>query len=153
MTLRPELGDYNSVVCFKAVITGVEDTLGPDGAAVVFTRAGKVRGHDLAKELSVTNSGTPIEQIAAVLDKAVGKDGTRLCAVKKTYLEGDKIIIETVDTVCSAGEEQGSDRSCTFTLGAIWGALEAIMGKTYIGEHTESVLRGGQCDRFEFSEL
>ena len=33
--IRKDLGDFSSVVCFKAVITGVEDTLGPDGAAVV----------------------------------------------------------------------------------------------------------------------
>ena len=39
---RETLAEFNSVVCFKAVIVGVEDTLGEDGAAVVFTRAGKV---------------------------------------------------------------------------------------------------------------
>jgi hypothetical protein len=26
--LRPELGEFNSIVCFKAVITGMEDSLG-----------------------------------------------------------------------------------------------------------------------------
>ena len=26
-------------------------------------------------------------------------------------------------------------------------------GKTYLGQHTESVLRGGEYDRFEFTEL
>lgn len=151
--LRPELGDFNSIVCFKAVITGVEDTLGKDGAAVVFTRAGKVRGHNLAGELGVAGSQVPIEQIAGVMNKAVGAEGTRLCAVTKSYQEGDKIIIETQETVCSAGEPQGSDRNCTFTLGAVWGALEAITGKTYLGEQTESVLRGGSSDKFEFTEL
>lgn len=151
--LRPELGDFSSVVCFKAVITGVEDTLGPDGAAVVFTRAGKVRGHALANELGVAGSNIPVEKLAEILNSAVGMDGTRLCAVTKSYQDGDKLVIETQETVCSAGEPQGSDRTCTFTLGAVWGAVEAITGKTYLGEQTESVLRGGSCDRFEFSEL
>ena len=151
--LRPTLGDYNSIVCFKAVITGIEDTLGPDGAAVVFTRAGKVRGHNLAGELGVTGTNVPTEQLADLLNGAIGKDGTRLTGVKSVVKEGDTFIVDCFDTVCSAGEPQGSDRKCTFTLGAVWGALEAITGQTLLGEHTESVLRGGQYDRFVFSPL
>ena len=151
--IRKELGDFNSVVCFKAVITGVEDTLGPDGAAVVFTRAGRVRGHNLARELGVSGKNYPVEQIASVLNDALGKDGTRLCAVDKSYMDGDKLVVETQETVCSAGEEPGSDRQCTFTLGAVQGALEEITGKTYLAEHTDSVLRGGGSDKFVFTEL
>lgn len=150
-TYRPQLGDFSSVVCFKAVIVGVEDTLGVDGAAVVFTRAGKVRGHTLVRELGLTGSNPPTEQIASLLNAAIGHDGTRLAAVTRSYDDGDNVIIETQDTVCSAGEPQGSDRRCTFTLGAVWGAMEAITGRTYLGEQTESVLRGGNSDKFVFS--
>lgn len=150
---RPELGDYSSVVCFKAVITGVEDTLGTDGAAVVFTRAGKVRGHNLANEMGVAGSQVPVEKMADLLNGAVGKEGTRLTGVKSVTKEGDNYIVDCYDTVCSAGEPQGSDRKCTFTLGAVWGALEAITGETFLGEHTESVLRGAPYDRFVFSPL
>ena len=151
--IRPNLGDFSSVVCFKAVITGVEDTLGPDGAAVVFTRAGKVRGHALANELGVAGSNVPVEKMADLLNGAIGEQGTRLTGVKSVTKEGDTYIVDCFDTVCSAGEPQGSDRKCTFTLGAVWGALEAITGQIFIGEHTESVLRGGQYDRFVFSPL
>lgn len=42
-------------------------------------------------------------------------------------------------------------RKCTFTLGAVWGALEEITGKRLKGTHTESVLRGGSNDVFEFA--
>ena len=151
--LRPLVGDYNSIVCFKAVIVGVEDTLGEDGAAVVFTRAGKVRGRNLASDLGVAGSNVPVEQIAPLLDAAIGKNGTCLAAVTRSYQQGEDIVIETQDTACSAGEPMGSDRKCTFTLGAVWGALEAITGQTYLGEHTESVLRGGTSDKFVFSPL
>lgn len=153
MTARPELGDYNSIVCFKSVITGIEDTLGTDGAAVAFTRAGKLRGHALASELGVAGAKVPVEQLAELLNKALGKDGTRLCAVRSVTKQGDDLIVDTQETVCSAGEPAGSDRNCTFTLGAVWGALEAIEGVTYLGEQTESVLRGSQYDRFVFSPL
>ncbi|MFC4455336.1 hypothetical protein [Deinococcus sonorensis] len=152
-SVRQELGDFNSIVCFKAVITGVEDTLGPDGAAVVFTRAGKVRGQVLATELGLAGSDIPVEQIAGALNAAIGRDGTRLCAVTRSYTEGDTIVIETQETVCSAGEPLGSDRTCTFTLGAVWGALETVTGRSFIGQHTDSVLRGGTSDKFEFSPL
>jgi len=150
--LRPQLGDFNSVVCFKAVITGVEDTLGTDGAAAAFIHAGKVRGHNLAGELGVTGANVPTEQLAELLNGAIGKDGTRLTGVH-SVVKGDRLMIDTQETVCSAGEAPGSDRKCTFSLGAVWGALEAVTGKTYLGQHTESVLRGGEYDRFEFTEL
>ena len=150
---RNELGEFSSVVCFKAVIVGVEDTLGTDGAAVVFTRAGKVRGRDLVASLGLTGSNVPVEELASLLNQAIGRDGTRLAAVVRSYQDGDDIVIETKDTVCSAGEPQGSDRKCTFTLGAVWGALEAVTGNMYLGEQTESVLRGGSSDKFVFSPL
>lgn len=150
---RPQLGEFNSFVCFKAVIVGVEDTLGPDGAAVVFIRAGKVRGHNLVRELGLTGSRIPVEDLAGTLNAALGQDGTRLCVISNSYQNGDQIVVETQETVCSAGEEAGSDRKCTFTLGAVWGALEAIMGETYLGEQTGSVLRGGTSDQFSFTQF
>ncbi len=153
MSTRPQLGDFSSIVCFKAVITGIEDTLGADGAAVVFIRAGRVRGHNLAGDLGLTGTNPPIDQVAAALDAAIGKDGTRLCAVDRAYMDGDDIVVETHDTVCSAGEATGSTRECTFTLGAIWGALEAVTGRTLLGRQTASVLRGGEFDTFVFSEM
>lgn len=153
MQVRPELGEFSSIVCFKAVITGVEDTLGPDGAAVVFTRAGKVHGHDLVTSLGLTGANLPIDQLAQALNSAIGKDGTRLCAVKGAFIDGENVVIDTDETVCSAGEEQGSSRQCTFTLGAVWGALEAVTGRMFLGSQTDSVLRGGQTDRFVLEPL
>ncbi|HSI82833.1 MAG TPA: hypothetical protein VK970_03560, partial [Candidatus Methylacidiphilales bacterium] len=123
------------------------------GAAVVFTRAGRVRGEDLAKSLGLAGSKVPVEQLAATLDKALGKDGTRLCRVTGAKDTGDTIEIETQETVCSAGEAMGSERTCTFTLGAIWGALEAVSGSRYEARHTESVLRGGTSDKFVFKKI
>lgn len=150
---RPNLGDFSSIVCFKAVIVGVEDTLGPDGAAVCFIRAGKVRGEALAKSLGLTGTNPPVEQLASLLDDAIGQNGTRLCRVVGARQEGEKIVVETDETVCSAGEAMGSERTCTFTLGAVCGALEAATGKKYLPRHTESVLRGGSHDVFEFTPL
>ncbi len=153
MSLRPELGEMMSAVCFKAVIVGIEDTLGDDGAAVVFIRAGKVRGAYVAQQTGLADSNPSLEEMVKTLDGVFGKNGTRLCSIVAARTEGDKIIIDTQETVCSAGEPMGSSRKCTYTLGAIWGALERVMGRMYFGAHTDSVLRGGTCDRFEFTPV
>jgi predicted hydrocarbon binding protein len=56
-----------------------------------------------------------------------------------------------LETVCSANEPQGSSRKCTFTMGAVWGALSEILGQKLRGVHTDSVLRGADRDVFEFT--
>lgn len=153
MSIRTELGDFSSIVCFKAVITGVEDTLGDEAAGVVFTRGGKVRGESVATALGLAGKKPPMDQLGSALDSALGKNGTKLCAVRGAHMDGDKIVIETTETVCSAGEPAGSTRKCTFTLGAVWGALETAMGQRYDAKQTESVLTGGSCDKFVFTPI
>lgn len=153
VSYRDNLGDFSSVVCVKYIITGVEDTLGQDGAAVVFTRAGKVRGHQLSRELGLSGKNVPAEELAGMLNSALGEEGTRLCKVLSSRQEGDSIIIEVTDTICAAGEAEGSDRKATYTLGAIAGAVEEINGGLYNGQHTTSVCKGDAVDTFVFTPL
>lgn len=151
--LRPELGEFNSIVCFKAVITGMEDSLGEKATAIALIAAGRARGKKLAQELGLDNSQISLDEAGSKLSQALGKDGTRLCKIDKIIEQGDAIQVYTSETVCSAGEPQGSSRSCTFTLGAVWGAVEQVTGKRLQGKHTESVLRGSSHDIFEFKPL
>jgi predicted hydrocarbon binding protein len=151
--VRAQMGEFMSLVCFKAALRGVEDTLGEDGATVLLVRAGKLRGHDVAKQHGLVNSAKSLEELAGVLNGVFGANGTRLCQIQKIYADGENIVVETQETVCSAGEPQGSSRKCTYSLGAVAGAVEAITGKTFRAEHTDSVLRGGTCDKFVFSPL
>jgi predicted hydrocarbon binding protein len=151
--LRPQLGDFSSIVCFKAVIIGMEDALGDKATAIALITAGRARGKQLAESLGLSGSVESLEQAQAKLSQALGKEGTRLCIIDKIVTDGDTIKAYTSETVCSAGEAQGSDRKCTFTLGAVWGALEQILGKRFRGVHTESVLRGGTYDVFELTPL
>ena len=151
--LRPELGEFNSIVCFKAVITGMEDSLGEKATAIALIAAGRARGKKLAQELGLDNSQISLDEAGSKLSQALGKDGTRLCKIDKIIEQGDVIQVYTSETVCSAGEPQGSPRTCTFTLGAVWGAIEQVTGKRLQGKHTESVLRGSSHDIFEFKPL
>lgn len=151
---RAELGNFSSIVCFKAVIVGMEDMLGEQATAISLKAAGRKRGADLAQSLGFTKGSASINdllQIARTLDDALGPNGTRLCRIDKIEPEGDKIRVYTSETICSAGEEMGSPRTCTFTLGAVHGAIEFLLDKQYTGKHVESVLRGGTHDVFEFT--
>ncbi len=150
--LRKTLGNFSSIVCFKAAIVGMEDALGERAVAIALIAAGRQRGKSLAKELSLETS-TSLEDIATKIRSALGEEGTRLCIVENISSEGNVIKVYTSETLCSAGEEEGSSRKCTYTLGAVWGALEQALGKRFQGKHTESVLRGGKNDVFEFVEF
>jgi predicted hydrocarbon binding protein len=153
LTSRPTLGQFSSIVCFKSVITGMEEALGEKATAIALIAAGRERGKNLAKELGLSGSNQDLAVIAAKLNEAIGANGTHLTAVDKIVKEGDVIKVYCSETVCSAGEPQGSDRKCTFTMGAVWGALSEVTGKKLRGTHTESVLRGGNYDVFEFVAL
>ena len=151
--IRPELGDFSSIICFKAVITGMEDALGEKATAIALISAGRARGRKLADELGLTGATGDLPLAGQKLGEVLGKSGTRLCKIEKVDVDGDAITVYTSETVCSAGEEPGSPRKCTFTLGAVWGALEQVLGKRLQGKHTGSVLRGGNYDVFEFTAL
>lgn len=151
--LRPELGNFSSIVCFKALITGMEDALGEKATAIALIAAGRARGKKLTQDLGLAGSNISLHDAAAKLSQALGKEGTRLCKIEKIVEQGDLIKVYTSETLCSAGETQGSSRSCTFTMGAVWGALEQLVGKRLQGKQTESVLRGGSYDVFEFTQL
>ncbi|MDP5018553.1 MAG: hydrocarbon-binding protein [Dolichospermum sp.] len=149
--LRKELGNFNSITCFKAAITGMEEALGEKATAIALTTAGRARGKKLAEELGIDGALTVLDDAVDKLRQALGKDGTRLCIIEKIVTEGDIIKVYTSETLCSAGEELNSTRKCTFTMGAVWGAVEQVIGKRLRGTHTESVLRGGTHDVFEFT--
>ena len=153
LSSRPTLGQFSSIVCFKSVITGMEEALGEKATAISLIAAGRARGKDLAKSLGLSGSNEDLAVIAAKLNEAVGANGTHLTAVDKIVKEGDTIKVYCSETVCSAGEPDGSPRKCTFTLGAVWGALTEVTGKKLRGIHTESVLRGGAYDVFEFTTI
>jgi predicted hydrocarbon binding protein len=158
-SLRNELGGFNSTICTKAIVVGIEEALGEKAAAIALVMAGRQRGKGLAKTLGLEGKGVdlPLEELAKQGGEALGKDGTRLCIIDKveeTSNDDENIyLVYTRETICSAGEEEGSSRLCTYTLGAVQGFLEALLNKRLRGEQVESVLRGSDHDVFKFTEL
>jgi len=152
---RTELGNYSSVVCLKAIVVGVEEALGEKAAAIALIAAGRQRGKTLAQELDLVNKADvmSLEDIAVKVSHVLGKDGTRLCVVDKIEQDGDTYKVYTRETICSVGEDEGSPRQCTFTLGAIQGFLESFLNKRLRGKHTQSVLRGDDYDVLEYTVL
>ena len=153
--LREELGNFSSIICLKAIVTGVEEALGEKTAAIALIAAGRQRGKTLAEDLGLVNKGSelPLEDVIEKVRYTLGKDGTRLCVIDQIQQDGEAYKVYTRETVCSAGEPQGSSRQCTFTLGAIQGFLEAFLGKRLRGTQTESVLRGGNHDVLTYTLL
>lgn len=152
--LRHELGDFMSTVCFKAAVVGLEDALGEKAATIALIAAGRKRGRQLADQMNLVDlANISLEDLAGKLNHALGVEGTRLCLIHRIERLDNTIKIYTSETVCSAGEEEGSPRKCTYTLGAIQGFLEALEGKRLRGQHTESVLRGGEYDVLEYTPL
>lgn len=150
---RKELGNFSSVVCLKAIVVGIEEALGEKAAAIALMSAGRQRGKKLAEDLDLANKNTEmsLEAVASKAGKALGKDGTHLCIIAKIEQDGDTYKVYTRETVCSVGEEEGSPRQCTFTLGAIQGFLEVFLGKRLRGKQTQSVLRGDDYDVLEYT--
>jgi hypothetical protein len=151
--LRTELGDFSSIVCFKALVVGTEEALGEKAAAIALMAAGRNRGKQVAEQLGLTGKGIACDDIIDLLQKALGKDGTRLCIIEKIVETGDVITVSCRETICSAGEPEGSPRKLTFTLGAVQGVMEQLTGKRLRGKQTESVLRGSSYDVIEFEVI
>lgn len=146
MPVRKELGDFSSIVCFKALVVGVEDTLGPQAAGVALKAAGRKRGKELATSLGFGKTALTVADAAKAMKAALGSDGTRLCNVDSIVETEDGYRVSLSDTVCSAGEPQGSKRELSFTLGAVHGAMETLVGKKLRAKQTGSVLTGATHD-------
>lgn len=153
--LRPQLGDFSSIIFLKAIVTGVEEALGDKTAAIAMISAGRNQGKNLARDLNLVGNQAilSLEEITDKANQLFGKEGTRLCIIDKIELEGDVYKVYAKETFCSVGEAEGSSRKCTYTLGVIQGFLEALLKKRLQGKQTESVLRGGTYDILEYSIL
>ncbi|MCB9677912.1 MAG: hypothetical protein H6737_22630 [Alphaproteobacteria bacterium] len=148
--IRPRLGDYNSIVCFRAVVVGMEEALGKRAAMVALKAAGRRRGEQLVESLGLTGKG-PADTVALAkaLDDALGLEGTRLCFIPRVDREGENFRIYLAETICSADEPMGSERELSFTFGALHGAMEALYGVKLRGKQTGSILRGADYDIME----
>jgi hypothetical protein len=151
--LRSELGDFNSIICFKALINGLEEALGPKAAMIAAIAAGRARGKKLVISLGMVGTMPPLENVTQLMQKALGVEGTRLCLIDKIEAIENGFRVSCRETICSAGEPQGSDVRLSFTQGAIQGALESMMSKRLRGTQIESVLRGGSHDVIQFEIL
>ena len=153
--LRSKLGEFSSIVCLKAIITGMEDTLGDKATEIALVSAGRIRGKKLAMDgqLGSLNMDENLEEITKAIAEVLGADGTRLLLLHKIECKDDLIYTYCTETVCSAGEDSGSSRQCSFTLGALQGVLEIITERRLRGVQIESVLRGGEYDVFEYGSV
>lgn len=151
--LRPELGDFVSIVGFRALLNGLQEAVGDKTASVVAIAAGRARGKELADNFGLTGTEPELDKVTFALQEALGLNGTRFCLLDKIEAMDNGYRVYCRETIGSAGEPQGSSGTLTYTLGSIQGALEAMMNKRLRGKQVESVLRGGSHDVLEFEVL
>ena len=151
--LRPELGDFVSIIGFRALLNGLQEAVGEKTALVVAIAAGRLRGKELTESLGLAGTEPDLHKATFSLQQALGVDGTKLCLIDKIEVLDKGYRVYCRETICSAGEAQGSTATLSFTLGAIQGALESMMNKRLRGKQVESVLRGGSHDVVEFEVL
>ncbi|HBY77433.1 MAG TPA: hypothetical protein DEG47_10660, partial [Cyanobacteria bacterium UBA11148] len=101
--LREELGNFSSIICLKAIVTGVEEALGEKTAAIALIAAGRQRGKKLAEDLGLADKGSEfaVEDVIEKVRHTLGKDGTRLCVIDKIEQDGEAYKVYTRETVCS----------------------------------------------------
>lgn len=150
-TLRVQLGDFNSIICFRSIVTGLEKVMGVEAAKGNLIRAGRLRGIEIVQKLGLSKTDQSLSEWSAKVAEVIGENGTRLCIVDKIE-EGNGVYrVFLSDTICSADEEPGSSRELSFTHGAILGAVEEATGSRLSGKQVGSVLRGDDYDILEFT--
>jgi len=150
-TLRKNLGDFNSIICFRAIVVGLEKIMGTEAARGNLIRAGKLRGAEVVQDLNLSKTDKPISEWLPIVAGAIGKEGTCLCELVRVEQKDNKFLVYLSDTICSADEEQGSDRKLSFTQGAILGAVEELTGHRMSSEQVGSILRGDDYDIVELT--
>lgn len=153
--LRKELGDFGSIIFLKSIISGIEEAIGKKTSAIAMISAGRQQGKKSIQELGLVNKGASLslEEIQKKANQILGKEGTRLCIIDKIEQDGETYRVYAKETFCSSGEPEGSSRECTYTLGAIQGFLEALLGKRFRGRQIGSVLQGNTHDILEYTIL
>lgn len=136
LTHRGELGDFISISWLQAAVRGLEDVLGLTGTAVVLIRAGRQRGQALVEDWGVGHPAVTTQKLGLLLDAALGRGGIRLCRVSAISDDGQDIRVEVAETVSAARQDAGEVPpsqlpGSTYTLGAVWGVLEALTGERY----------------------
>jgi hypothetical protein len=151
--LRPELGDFVSIIGFRALLNGLQESVGEKTALVVAIAAGRARGKELAESFGLAGTEPELDKVTLSLQQALGPNGTKFCLIDKIESIDNGYRVYCRETIGSAGEAQGSTGTLTYTLGSIQGALESMMNKRLRGKQVESVLRGGSHDVLEFEVL
>ena len=138
--LRPTLGSYMSIECFRFLRFGAEDTAG----RALIVSSGKQRGHSLSDILG----GLSANDTAAItqrLSDVLGVDGTRLCLVHDVSKTDDGFTVRISESACASGLK-ADEPVCAYSLGVFIGALEVITGTRIHGRETECTATGyDQC--------
>ncbi len=151
--LRPILGDYVNVMDYKALLDGIEDTMGSKAAAVIITAAGRAYGKKIATTLGASIETKDLPTILKRLNTSLGQEGTRLCIIDEISQQENFIRVKVVEPVEMSGETSDSIRMCPFTLGVLNGFIDQIMQKRHQARQIAVADQLGLQTEFEFTPI
>ncbi|NMG09818.1 hypothetical protein DP117_24185 [Brasilonema sp. UFV-L1] len=147
------LGDFVSVMDYKALLEGIEHNIGTKAAATLITAAGRTYGKKIAIRLGATMETQNLSTVLKRLNINLGLEGTRLCVIEEVFQQGDFIKVKVVEPVEMSGETDDSKRLCPFTLGVLSGFIDTIMQKRHQGRQVTVDEQADIQTEFEFIPL
>jgi hypothetical protein len=124
---REELGQHFHVTCGRAIVEGIQETLGKHGARALLIQTGRKRGLSLSTEADISASDICAERICEILINYLGQNGTRLCLVERVTGSPDRLTVEVSNLI-------EDSENCSYTLGVFTGFLEGCLNEKFQGQ-------------------
>jgi predicted ArsR family transcriptional regulator len=146
---RPKLGQSVHLVCFQ-YFCAIVDRL--TGHAPIIT-ASRARGNDAVEEAGLLNFTKDSGVILEKLNEVFGEKGTRLCLIQSvTSKPNGGYTIHLTECACSYGQK-AEEPACSYTLGVIIGAVQAITGVRMQGVETACQSCGADTCVYEIAPI
>ena len=151
--MREELGDFISIRCVKAMIAGIEKSMGERASAIAMRAAGRERGKQLGAIRENSQGKLSLDDLTTRIRQILGKEGTRLCFVEQITRGENIYLVYVKEIICSGSELEGAKSFCTYTNGVIQGLLEVFLGEKLFPKQIESVLNYCHQEVLEFTVI
>lgn len=146
---RTELGNEVNVICFQYLCHIVSDLAGRSPIIA----ASRARGYDAMEAAGFLGNTRDGAVMCENLNSVLGPEGTRLCLIHNVINKPNGgYTVELVECACSYGQTS-IEPACSYTLGVIIGAIQALTGIKMRGYETECQACGADTCIYEIDPI
>ncbi|MEM8531979.1 MAG: 4-vinyl reductase [Chloroflexota bacterium] len=146
---RPTLGNAVDVICFQYLCNIVSDLTGRSPIIA----ASRARGYDAMNTAGFLGSTRDSTIMCEKLNSVLGPEGTHLCLIHTiTNKPNGGYTVELSECACSYGQTS-IEPACSYTLGVIIGAVQAITNTRMQGRETECQSCGADTCIYEIDPV